>query len=148
MKNTFSRVSTYINWSSLSLPTLRMRKANGSCMVSAAHPLVKWHSYRLFRFSSCRYVTKRVIFIGRPPLCSDRRYARGRRPSPRWNSACPAARQQCFTLLSLRARHAICSAVGCINQHKCLYSVPATEQQKRRWVAFRFYRQRAGYASC
>ena len=30
-------------------------------MVSAAHPLVKRRSNRLFRFSSCRYVTKGVI---------------------------------------------------------------------------------------
>ena len=41
MENTFSLVSTYINWSSLSLPTPRVRKANKSCIVSAAHPLVK-----------------------------------------------------------------------------------------------------------
>ena len=53
MKNTFSLVSTYINWSSL-LPTPRARKANESCMVSAAHPLVKRCSYKLFRFSSLR----------------------------------------------------------------------------------------------
>ena len=67
MKNMFSLVSTYINWSSLSLPTARMRKSNDSCMVSAAHPLVKLlllRSYRLFRFRSFRYVTKGVIFIG------------------------------------------------------------------------------------
>ena len=57
-ENTFSLASTYISWSSLSLPTPRMRKASDSCMVSAAHPLVKWCSYRLFRFSSFRYVTK------------------------------------------------------------------------------------------
>ena len=37
-------------------------------MVSAAHPLETWHSYRLFRFSTCCYVTKGVIIIGRPPL--------------------------------------------------------------------------------
>ena len=41
MKNTFSLVSAYISWSFLSLPAPRMRKANESCMVSAAHPLVK-----------------------------------------------------------------------------------------------------------
>ena len=74
MKNTFSLVSRYINWSSLSLPTPRMRKANDSCMVSAAHPLVKLHSYRLFRFNSFSYITKEVIFIGRSPLHDDRRY--------------------------------------------------------------------------
>ena len=39
---------------------------------------------------------------------------------------------------SLRARHANCSVVGCKNQHKCLYSVPATEQQKRQWLLFIF----------
>ena len=63
MKNMFGLVSTYVSWSSLSLPTPRMRKASDSCMVSAAHPLVKQRSYRLFGFSSFRYVTKRVIFI-------------------------------------------------------------------------------------
>ena len=30
----------------------------------------------------------------------------------------------------VRARHSNCSVVGCINQPKCLYSVPAKEQQK------------------
>ena len=74
MKNTFSLMSTYISWSSLSLPTPRMRKTSDSCMVSAAHPLVKQGSYRLFRFSSFRYVTKGVIIIDRPPLCSDMRF--------------------------------------------------------------------------
>ena len=38
MKNMFSLLSTYINWSSLSLLTLRMRKANKSCIYSAAQP--------------------------------------------------------------------------------------------------------------
>ena len=61
----FSLCSTYISLSSLSLPSPKMRKANESCMVSA---LVKQSSYGLFRFSSCRYVTKGEIFIGRPPL--------------------------------------------------------------------------------
>ena len=55
IKNMFSLVSTYINWSSLSLPTPRMRKTNDSCMISAAHPLVTWRSYTLFRFSSFRF---------------------------------------------------------------------------------------------
>ena len=41
MKNMFSLVSQYINWSSLSLSTPRMRKTSESCMVSAAHPMVK-----------------------------------------------------------------------------------------------------------
>ena len=82
MKNKFSLVSTNMNWSSLSLPSQRMRKANKSCMVSAVHPLVKRGSYRLFRFSSCRYVMKGEIFIGRPPLCKNTppspwRYPRG-----------------------------------------------------------------------
>ena len=49
---TFSLVSTYISWSSLSLPTPRMRKTSHSCMVSAAHPLVTRSSCRLFRFCS------------------------------------------------------------------------------------------------
>ena len=74
MKNTFLRS---LSWSSLSLPTPRMRKASDSCMVSAAHPLVTQRPYRLFRFSYCCYVTKGVIIIGRPPLCGDRRYPRG-----------------------------------------------------------------------
>ena len=26
------------------------------------------------------------------------------------------------------------TVVGCKNQHQCLYSVPATEQQKRQWL--------------
>ena len=39
---------------------------------------------------------------------------------------------------SLRVRHANCSVVGCKNQHKCLYSVPATEQQKRQRLCFIF----------
>ena len=46
-------------------------------LVSGAHPLVKRGSYRLFRFSSCRYITKGVIIIVRPPLSGDRRYLRG-----------------------------------------------------------------------
>ena len=148
MKNTFSLVSTYIDWSSLSLPTPRMRKTSNSCMVSAAHPLVKRHSYRLFRFSSFHYVTKGVIYIDRPPLHGDRRYLRGGRSSPRWSSVCPAVRQQCFTMSSLKARHANSSVVGCKNQHQCLYSVPATEQQKRQWLRFIFKKQRAGCDSC
>ena len=49
---------------------------------SAAHPLVKQCSYRLFRFSSFRYVTKRVIIIVPPPLRGDRRYLRGGAPIP------------------------------------------------------------------
>ena len=40
---------------------------------------------------------------------------------------------------SLRVGHANSSVVGCKNQHKCLYSVPATEQQKRQWLHFIFY---------
>ena len=64
----FSLVSAYISWSSLSLPSPRIRKASDSCMVSAAHPLVKQSSYSLFRFSSFRYLTNGFIFIGRPPL--------------------------------------------------------------------------------
>ena len=38
----------------------------------------------------------------------------------------------------LRATLANCYVVGCKNQHKCLYSVPATEQQKRQWLRFIF----------
>ena len=127
MKNTFSLVSTYINWSSLSLSTPRMRKANDSCMVSAAHPLVKRRSYRLFRFSSCCYILKGDIYIERPPLRGDRRYPRGVPRSPtsqRWSSVYPAIRLQCFAKLSLRARNANCSVVGCKNQHQCLYFGP------------------------
>ena len=61
MKNMFSLVSTYISWSSLSLPTPEMRKTSDSCMVSAAHPLVTQRSYRLFSICSCRYVMKGII---------------------------------------------------------------------------------------
>ena len=39
---------------------------------------------------------------------------------------------------SLRVRHAHFSVVGCKNQHQCLYSVPATEQQKRQRLCFIF----------
>lgn len=39
---------------------------------------------------------------------------------------------------SVRARHANCSVAGCKNQHKSLYSVPAAEEQKRRWLSFIF----------
>ena len=70
-KHVFSSLD---NLSSLSLPTPRMRKTNKSCMVSAAHPLVRGRSYWLFRFSSCCYVTKGEMFIDRPPLRDDRRY--------------------------------------------------------------------------
>ena len=89
--------------------------------VSAAHPLVKRHTYRLFRLCSYHYVTKGVIFIGQLPLHCDRRYLRG-------CSVCPAARQQCFATSPLTARHANCSVVGCKNQHKCQFT---TEQQKK-----------------
>ena len=51
---------------------------------------------------------------------------------------CPAVRQQCFETSSLRARHANCSVVGCINQHQCLYSVPAREKQETQWLRFIF----------
>ena len=74
MKNMFSLVSANKSLSSRSLLSSRKGKANYSCMVSAAHPLVQRCSYRLFRFSSFSYRTKGVIFIGRPPLRSDRRY--------------------------------------------------------------------------
>lgn len=37
-----------------------------------------------------------------------------------------------------KARHANCSVVGCKDQHKCLYSVPAPEEQKRQWLCFIF----------
>ena len=39
---------------------------------------------------------------------------------------------------SLRARHANCSVVGFKIQRKCLYSVQATEEQKRQWLCFIF----------
>ena len=81
-KHVFSGL--YISWSSLSLPTPRIRKANKSCMVSAAQPLVKRRSNRLFRFCSFRYIT-----IVRPPLCGDRSYPRGGCPPPRWSLVCP-----------------------------------------------------------
>ena len=77
MKNTFSLVSSYISWSSLNLPTPTMRKTNDSCVASAAHPMIRQHSYRLFKFSSFRYLTKGVIYIDRPPLHGDRRYMIG-----------------------------------------------------------------------
>ena len=51
---------------------------------------------------------------------------------------CPAVRQQCFAMSSLRARHANYSVVGCKNQHQCLYIVPGTEEEKRQWLCFIF----------
>ena len=84
------------------------------------------------------YEPEWIFYIDRPPLRGDRRYLRGRRSSPRWSSVCPAVRQQCFTMSSLKARHANSSVVGCKNQHQCLYSVPATEQQKTQWLHFIF----------
>ena len=75
MKKTFSLVCT--SWSSMCMPTPTMRKTSESCIVSAAHLLVKLRSDRLFRFSSFSYVTKGVIIICRPPLCCDGRYPRG-----------------------------------------------------------------------
>ena len=87
MKNTFSLVSTYISWSSLSLPNSTMKKANESCIVAAAHLLVKRRSNRLFRFSSFCFVKKGEMLIGRP-LRNDRRYPRGGLPSLRWSSVC------------------------------------------------------------
>lgn len=43
-----------------------------------------------------------------------------------------------FAMSSVRARHANCSVVGCRSQHKGLYSVPAAEEQKSRWLRFIF----------
>ena len=93
MKNMFSLFSTYINWSSLSLQTPRMRKANDSCMVSAAHPLVTWLSVTC---SSYNYITKGVIFIGRLPLSDDGIYPWGGRSPSRWSSVCPAMLEKCW----------------------------------------------------
>ena len=124
MKNMFSLVSTYISWSSLSLPTPRMRKTSDSCMVSAAHPLVTRRSYRLFRFSSFHYVTKGVIYIDRPPLHDDKRYL---------SSVCPAVRWQGFAMSSLRGRHANCSVVCCKNQHQCLYRIESNRIELLYW---------------
>ena len=70
-KNTFSLVSTYISWSSLSLPTPRMRKTSDSWVISAAHPLVTRRSYRLFRICPFPYIKEGVIIIGRPSLRGD-----------------------------------------------------------------------------
>ena len=93
MKNMFSLISTYISWSSLSLQTPRMRKANDSCMVSAAHPLVTWLSVTC---SSYNYITKGVIFIGRLPLSDDGIYPWGGRSPSRWSSVCPAMLEKCW----------------------------------------------------
>ena len=117
--------SLQIMWSSLSLPTPRMRKANNSCMVSAAHPLVTRRSYRLFRFSSFPYVTKGVIYIVRPPLHGDIREG-AFMPEVKFGVSSSET-----AMSSLKVGHANSSVVGCKNRHKCLYSVPATEQQKR-----------------
>ena len=81
------------------------------------------------------------IFIGRPPLLentpsSPQRYLRGGPSTPRWSLVCSVVRWQCFAMSSLRVSHANCSIIGCKNQHKCLYSVPATEEQKRQWLRF------------
>lgn len=39
---------------------------------------------------------------------------------------------------SVGARRANCSVAGCKGQHRGLYSVPAAEEQKRRWLRFIF----------
>ena len=137
MKNMFSLVSTYISWSSLNLPTPRMRKTNESCMVSAAHPLVKRGSYRLFRFSSFRYVMHGVIFISRPPLRGDRRYLLGGVFIPEVKFGVSSSKIAVFRNV-IRVRHANYSVAGCKNQHQRLYSVTATEQQKKQWLCFIF----------
>ena len=54
---------------------------------------------------------------------------------------CPAVRQQSFTELDTQI-----AVVGCINQHQCLYSVPATEQQET-VVVFHILRQHGGCGS-
>ena len=72
---------------------------------------------------------ERFIYIGRPPLRGDKRYPRGEvQCVQQWDSS----------VSSLRARHTNCSVVSCKNHHQCLYSVPATEQQKRQWLRFIF----------
>ena len=53
-------------------------------------PTCKTTLHRLFRFRCCRYVMKGEMFIGRPPLCGERRYPRGGRSSPRGSLVCPA----------------------------------------------------------
>ena len=78
------------------------------------------------------------MFIGRPPLHDDMTYLREGGSFLRWSSVCQTVREQCFAMSSLRVRHTNCSFVGWINQHKCLYSVPASEQQKRQWLHFIF----------
>ena len=125
----FSLVSTYISWPFLSLPTPRMRKANDSCMVSAAHPLVKRHPYSLLRFSSFHYITKEVVFIGRPPLRSDRREGGVHSQA----EVCVSSGKIAAFRLLLRVTRANCSVIGCKNQ-QCLYYVPATEEQRRQSV--------------
>ena len=82
-KHVFSGL--YINWSSLSLPAPRVRKANNSCMVSAAHPLVKWRSHRLFSFQLLLLRNERSHLHW--PASSA---WWGGRPSPRWSLVCPA----------------------------------------------------------
>ena len=89
-----------------------------------------------------------VIFIDTPPLCSDRRYPRGGRSSPRWSFVCPAVKQQCFAMSPLRTRQANCSVVGWKNQHQCLCSVPATEQQKWQWLRLIFFNDSVPAAVC
>ena len=138
MKNTFSLVSTYINWSSLSLPTPRMRKASRFLHGLCSPPTGKTALLQAVQIQLLSLRNERRDFHRQASSLDDRRYLRGGRSSPRWSSVCPAVRQQCFTMSSLKARHANSSVVGCKNQHKCLYSVPATEQQKRQWLRFIF----------
>ena len=71
------------------------------------------------------------MFIGRPPLHNDNRYLRVGRPSLLGVSS-----ERASNVLQCRRSELDrnCLVVGCTNQHKCLYSSPATEEQKRQWL--------------
>lgn len=67
-------------------------------------------------------------------------YYHNHSPSPSSLRADPAAGRHCHCrlIMSKRVRHSRCNVVGCTNQHKCLFSLPASEDVKQQWLAFIF----------
>ena len=111
MKNVFSLVSTYISWSFLSLPTPWMMKTSDSCSPTGNTELLQ-AGQNLLLF-----------------LCNYRSHYHSPTSSERWQE---------ISERRLHPRGEGRCVQQCINQHQCLYSVPATEQQKRQWLCFIF----------